>query len=108
MQLPTHRLIAESIAQRLNAYYGGTLEFRAEIFGSRGYWIAAARPGEAAGLLFHWEELDNGAAGWRQRALERLNAYRDCEPYVPTPPTQRVFSDVMTAGPQQPVVEVGR
>ena len=56
------------------------------------------KPGEDAGLLFHWEELDNGAGGWRENALRQLIGLRDGTPWEPVPVTQRVFSDVMTIG----------
>jgi hypothetical protein len=88
---------ATEIAQRVNAYFP---ELRAESrpYGNKGYYVAVEKPGEETGLLLHVDELDNGASGLKDQALNRLIAFRDGVPWEPEPekPGKLTYDDVIT------------
>lgn len=98
MLLPIHRSYIMQLSERLNTYFHDNLTFEAIAIPNKGWFVKATRPGEEAGLLFHWEELDNGAGGWKENALRQLIGLRDGTPWEPVPVTQRVYTDVMTIG----------
>ena len=100
MQLPVGRQWADRVVRRLGNLYGSDLVCETRLFGTRGWWVAVSRPGEQSGLLFHPEQLDNGAAGVPDAALSRLNAWRDRLPWQPPHRSRRVVADVMTLGPE--------
>lgn len=87
---------ANAIAEQLAAYYTDTdLIVTARPYGRQGYYISVSR-GDA-GILFHADQLDNGAAGFKDEALRRIRAFADNVPFVPTPIDPKlVYDDVMT------------
>ena len=76
------------------------LQFRPVEFPHKGYYVGVSRPDNENGLLLHADELDNGASGFRDDALERIAAYRDnrLHQLAPRPRNGIDYSDVMTAG----------
>lgn len=107
MQLPTHRINVDRITERLRRHYGDQLGFETVLFGNRGWHIRAFRPGEQMGLVFHWDEIDNGAAGIKENALRQLNAWRDGTDWEPVRSGQMTYRDVMTIGTSDGVGELG-
>lgn len=89
---------AAEAAGRLTDYYNDdSLQFEADQYGERGFYVRVFRAGDTAGLLLHVDEIDNGAAGIRENTLAMINSYRDGTPYQPViQHTGWVYRDVMT------------
>lgn len=64
----------------------------------QGMYITVSLPGsDDMGLLFHVDQLDNGASGFRDPALAKINAFRDQVAYEAPPAKPGLtYDDVMT------------
>lgn len=86
----------QALALLRGAYAPEILEFSATQTGYDRWEIVAVRPGEAAGLVFHPLDLDNGASGIDVEVQRRLNALAEGVPYVP--PHRISFGEFITGG----------
>lgn len=101
MYRPAHAARVQEVATRLERYFadaGDNLLVSVRYLDRQGNYIAVSLPeSPALGIMFHVDELDNGASGFKDAALLRIQAYRDGTPYVPpTVDPRLVYDDVMT------------
>lgn len=88
---------AKTMLERLTDYYKGQeLQWSLTEHGGQGLYVWCRKEGDAVGLLLRPDELDNGAAGFRDNALRKIAAYREGVAFVPEQPKGRVYDDVMT------------
>lgn len=87
-----------ALAERLATYFEeDDLLIYAHMAGRQGMYIAVSmKDTPDVRLLLHADELDNGASGFKENALLRIQAFRDSTPYVPTQPKGIRYDDVMT------------
>lgn len=101
MYRPAHPQRVQEVADRLAAYFEDEpLQIFAKAVPRQGTYISVAHiDNPSVGLLFHVDELDNGASGFREPALLRIRAYLAGTEYVPPAPSGgMVYDDVMTYG----------
>ncbi len=99
MLRPAHPQRVYEIADRLSNYFEEDgVVVQVKYLNRQGNYISVSRDSNtAAGLLFHADELDNGASGFRLEALEKIRSYIEHRDYVapPVKPGLR-YDDVMT------------
>jgi hypothetical protein len=92
--------LTQQVCERLAAYYADDpLIIELKALPRQGLFISVTHEeAEGGGLLFHVDQVRNGASGFRDEALRKINAYRDGVDFVPRQPTARVYGDIMTYG----------
>jgi hypothetical protein len=90
----------QQICDRLSAYYADDpLNVYVKSLPRQGLFIAVSHEGQTeVGILFHVDQVDNGASGFKDEALRKINAFRDGVAYVPRAPKGLVYDDIMTYG----------
>ena len=101
MYRPAHPQRVQDVAERLAAYFEDEpLVIHAKAVPRQGTYISVAHvENPSVGLLFHVDELDNGASGFKDQALLRIRAYLEGTEFVPAPiKPGLVYDDVITYG----------
>ncbi len=90
----------QQVCDRLSAYYADEpVDIYVKSLPRQGLYIAVSHEGSnEVGILFHVDQVDNGASGFKDEALRRINAFRDSEVFVPRAPKGLVYDDIMTYG----------
>lgn len=106
MLRPAHPQRVYDLADRLAIYFEDEpIVVAVKLYNRQGNYITVSLKGnEAVGLVFHADQLDNGASGFKDEALMKIRAYIAGQAYEAPPKKQQFdYSDVMTLSATDPV-----